>query len=106
MTLVLLVPATESGSQEGVVGLALSFNTISKVFVSTLLTTIQRASNFPSSVKKTTRHIAAGPPQFLELVICCVNSLGFVVIRVAAAELYARLVRIYGDPPTIPRVIE
>ncbi|CAI5739112.1 unnamed protein product [Peronospora destructor] len=44
MALLLLVPVTEiieEGSEGGVVGLALSFNTMFKIFVSTLLTTIQ-----------------------------------------------------------------
>lgn len=99
MALALLVPVTEiieEGTEGGVVGLALSFNTIFKVFVSTLLTSIQRASFFPSSdAEDTTSHrwsIVA-----LQTVACCVNALAFVsLLFLPIQKLDAQLVRMYG----------
>ncbi|KAF1779505.1 Concanavalin A-like lectin/glucanase domain [Phytophthora cactorum] len=99
MALVLLVPVTEiieEGSEGGVVGLALSFNTIFKVFASTLLTTIQRASYFPSSDQEDTTH-RRWSIAILELVTYCVNSLAFAVIPILPLQkLDAQLVRMYG----------
>ncbi|KAG7385169.1 hypothetical protein PHYPSEUDO_001797 [Phytophthora pseudosyringae] len=99
MALVLLVPVTEiieEGSEGGVVGLALSFNTIFKVCVSTLLTSIQRASYFPSSNEQDTTH-RRWSIAILEVVTCCVNSVAFVVIPMLPLQkLDAQLVRMYG----------
>ncbi|KAL3666335.1 hypothetical protein V7S43_008587 [Phytophthora oleae] len=99
LALVLLVPVTEiieEGSEGGVVGLALSFNTIFKVFVSTLLTTIQRASYFPSNEDQDTTH-RRWSIAILEVVTCCVNSLAFLVIPMLPLQkLDAQFVRMYG----------
>ncbi|KAE9025652.1 hypothetical protein PR003_g12713 [Phytophthora rubi] len=101
MALLLLVPVTEiieEGSEGGVVGLALSFNTIFKVFVSSVLTTIQRASYFPSSddADTDTTHYRWSIA-ILEAVTCAVNSLAFVVIPILPLQkLDAQLVRMYG----------
>jgi hypothetical protein len=99
MALLLLAPVTEiieEGSEGGVVGLALSFNTIFKVFVSTLLTTIQRAPYFPSSGDEDTGH-RRWAIAVLELVTCCVNGLAFAVIPILPLQkLDAQLVRTYG----------
>ncbi|KAG6613197.1 putative transmembrane protein [Phytophthora cinnamomi] len=101
MALVLLVPVTEiieEGSEGGVVGLALSFNTIFKVFVSTLLTSIQRASYFPSGADAradTTQY--RWSIAILEAVTCAVNSLAFAVVPILPLQkLDAQLVRMYG----------
>ncbi|ETI44525.1 hypothetical protein F441_10714 [Phytophthora nicotianae CJ01A1] len=99
MALALLVPVAEiieESSEGGVVGLALSFNTIFKVFASTLLTTIQRASYFPSSDEEDTTH-RRWSIAILELVTCCVNSFAFAVIPILPLQkLDAQLVRMYG----------
>ncbi|EGZ29215.1 hypothetical protein PHYSODRAFT_468070 [Phytophthora sojae] len=101
MALVLLVPVTEiieEGSEGGVVGLALSFNTIFKVFVSTLLTTIQRASYFPSSDDADTDATRyRWSIAILVAVTCVVNGLAFAVIPLLPLQkLDAQLVRMYG----------
>ncbi|RLN71049.1 hypothetical protein BBJ28_00006947 [Nothophytophthora sp. Chile5] len=100
MALALLVPVTEiieEGSEGGMVGLALSFNTIFKVFVSTLLTSIERAPFIPPTVDEddSTRHrwfIA-----LLEFVACAVNALAFIsLLFLPLQKLDAQLVRMYG----------
>ncbi|CAH0476014.1 unnamed protein product [Peronospora belbahrii] len=97
--LVLLAPITEiieEGSEGGVVGLALSFNTMFKIFASTLLTTIQRASYFPSSNDEDTTY-QRWSIAILVIVTCCVNSLAFIVIPILPLQkLDAQLVRMYG----------
>ncbi|POM81025.1 Transmembrane protein [Phytophthora palmivora] len=99
MALLLLVPVTEiieEGSEGGVVGLALSFNTIFKVFVSTLLTSIQRASYFPSDDDEDTTH-RRWSIAILVVVTCCVNSLALVVIPILPMQkLDAQFIRMYG----------
>ncbi|GMF26265.1 unnamed protein product [Phytophthora lilii] len=99
MALLLLVPVTEiieEGSEGGVVGLALSFNTIFKVLVSTLLTSIQRASYFPSSDEEDTAYYRWSIA-VLEGITCCVNCLAFLVIPILPLQkLDAQLVRMYG----------
>ncbi|KAL4146523.1 hypothetical protein PRNP1_012387 [Phytophthora ramorum] len=99
MALVLLVPVTEiieEGTEGGVVGLALSFNTIFKVFVSTLLTSIQRASSFPSRDDQDTTHYRWSIA-ILEVVTCCVNSMAYITLTILPLQkLDAQLVRMYG----------
>ncbi|OWZ17830.1 Transmembrane protein [Phytophthora megakarya] len=102
MALLLLVPVTEiieEGSEGGVVGLALSFNTIFKVFVSTLLTTIQRASYFPSDIDAESANTTGRRWSIavLEVVTCCVNSLALTVIPILPLQkLDAQFIRMYG----------
>ncbi|KAG7401258.1 hypothetical protein PHYBOEH_002062 [Phytophthora boehmeriae] len=99
MALALLVPVTEiieEGTEGGVVGLALSFNTIFKVFVSTLLTSIQSASFFPSrdDENMSSRRWSIG---VLQIVACCVNGLAFIgLLFLPIQKLDAQLVRMYG----------
>ncbi|KAF4320228.1 hypothetical protein JM18_005322 [Phytophthora kernoviae] len=99
MALALLVPVTEiieEGTEGGVVGLALSFNTIFKIFVSTLLTSIQRASFFPSSDDEDTssRRWLIG---ILQIIACCANGLAFISLMfLPIQKLDAQLVRMYG----------
>ncbi|CAH0484661.1 unnamed protein product [Peronospora farinosa] len=99
MALLLLAPVTEiieEGSEGGVVGLALSFNTMFKIFVSTLLTTIQRTSYFPSSNDIDMIHWRWSIA-ILAIGTCCVNSLAFVAIPILPLQkLDAQLVRMYG----------
>ncbi|CAI5730913.1 unnamed protein product [Hyaloperonospora brassicae] len=99
MALLLLAPVTEiieEGSEGGVVGLALSFNTIFKIFASTLLTTIERVALFPVRAADDTTadrwSIAS-----LTLVTCCVNSVALLFVFILPLQkLDAQLVRMYG----------
>uniref|UniRef100_M4BNG1 Uncharacterized protein n=1 Tax=Hyaloperonospora arabidopsidis (strain Emoy2) TaxID=559515 RepID=M4BNG1_HYAAE len=100
MALLLLAPVTEiieEGSEGGVVGLALSFNTIFKIFVSTLLTTIERASSFPSSDNDNDTTSYRWSITILILITWCVNSFAFIFIFILPLQkLDAQLVRMYG----------
>lgn len=99
MALTVLIPVTEiieEGFEGGVVGLALSFNTIFKIFVSTLLTSIQHASYFQSIDKEDTPD-RRWSIAILVAVSCFVNSFAFGVIPLLPIQkLDAQLVRMYG----------
>ncbi|CEG48607.1 uncharacterized protein PHALS_06420 [Plasmopara halstedii] len=99
MALAVLVPVTEiieEGSEGGVVGLALSFNTIFKIFVSTLLTSIERTSYFPSSDEEDTTQ-RRWTIAVLVAVSCIVNCFAFGAIPMLPIQkLDAQLVRMYG----------
>ncbi|KAI9912072.1 hypothetical protein PsorP6_009750 [Peronosclerospora sorghi] len=99
MALVLLAPVAEiieEGSEGGVVGLALSFNSIFKILVSTILTTIQRTSLVPSSASEDTPY-RRWYITILVLIGCCINSLAiFVIPFLPLQKLDAQLVRMYG----------
>ncbi|TDH69575.1 hypothetical protein CCR75_007644 [Bremia lactucae] len=99
MALMVLVPVTEiieEGSEGGVVGLALSFGTIFKVFASTLLTSIQRISYFPSNDVVDTTHRRWSIAVLVSITIFA-YSLAYVAILILPLQkLDAQLVRMYG----------